>query len=49
MDLIPDPSTPTGYAWTSQSGPPMPLGTQVSVTATINVGKQTPFDLILGR
>ncbi|MER6071432.1 HlyD family efflux transporter periplasmic adaptor subunit [Streptomyces sp. NPDC001817] len=49
VDLIPDASTRTGFAWTSQSGPPMPLSTQVSVTATINVGRQTPFDLILGR
>ncbi|MEU6775241.1 HlyD family efflux transporter periplasmic adaptor subunit [Streptomyces sp. NPDC046759] len=49
VDLIPDASTRTGFAWTSQNGPPMPLSTQVSVTATINVGRQTPFDLILGR
>ncbi|MER6302844.1 HlyD family efflux transporter periplasmic adaptor subunit [Kitasatospora sp. NPDC001539] len=49
VELTPDPNTPTGYSWTSQSGPPNPLGTQVAVTATINVGKQTPFNLILGR
>ncbi|MFF7354043.1 MULTISPECIES: HlyD family efflux transporter periplasmic adaptor subunit [Streptomyces] len=41
--------TPTGFAWTSASGPPGRLSTQVSVTATINLGHQTPFDLFLGR
>ncbi|MGF1432280.1 HlyD family efflux transporter periplasmic adaptor subunit [Kitasatospora sp. LaBMicrA B282] len=49
IDLVRDPATRTGYAWTSQSGPPMPLGSQVSVTATVDVGRQTPFNLILGR
>ncbi|MEV7180401.1 HlyD family efflux transporter periplasmic adaptor subunit [Kitasatospora sp. NPDC093679] len=49
VDLVPDAATRTGFAWTSQSGPPTPLTTQVSVTATINVGRQTPFNLILGR
>ncbi|MEU6220008.1 HlyD family efflux transporter periplasmic adaptor subunit [Streptomyces sp. NPDC047022] len=41
--------TPTGFVWTSASGPPGRLSTQVSVTATINLGHQTPFNLLLGR
>ncbi|WP_037605769.1 HlyD family efflux transporter periplasmic adaptor subunit [Streptacidiphilus rugosus] len=49
VDLLPDPHTPTGFAWTSASGPPGRLTTQVSVTATIDLGHQTPFDMFLGR
>ena len=44
-----DPATPTGFAWTSASGPPGRLTTQVSVSATIDLGNQTPFNLFLGR
>ncbi|MET7618150.1 HlyD family efflux transporter periplasmic adaptor subunit [Streptomyces sp. NPDC005408] len=49
VDLIPDKDTRTGYAWSTTSGPPTELGSQVSVAATINLGSQTPFDLVLGR
>jgi hypothetical protein len=49
VDLIPDPGTRTGYAWSTTNGPPVLLSSQVTVSATVNLGSQTPFDLVLGR
>lgn len=49
VDLVVDRATRSGFAWTSASGPPGPLSTQVSVVATISLGHQTPFNLLLGR
>ncbi|MFG2720772.1 HlyD family efflux transporter periplasmic adaptor subunit [Streptomyces sp. NPDC048416] len=49
VDLVRDTATRSGYAWSTTNGPPNALGTQVSVQATINLGSQTPFSLILGR
>ncbi|MEV6791461.1 HlyD family efflux transporter periplasmic adaptor subunit [Streptomyces sp. NPDC051320] len=49
VDLVKDAGTTSGYAWSTTNGPPSPLSTQVSVKATINLGSQTPFNLILGR
>lgn len=49
VDLVADSSTRSGFAWTSATGPPGPLSTQVSVVATIALGHQTPFNLLLGR
>lgn len=49
VDLLRDPATRSGYAWSTTNGPPAPLSTQVSVSATIDLGSQTPFSLVLGR
>jgi HlyD family secretion protein len=49
VDLLRDRATRSGYAWSTTTGPPMPLSTQVSVSATIQLGSQTPFSLVLGR
>ncbi len=49
VDLLRDPATRSGYAWSTTNGPPVPLSTQVSVSATIDLGSQTPFSLVLGR
>ncbi|GAA3005664.1 HlyD family efflux transporter periplasmic adaptor subunit [Streptosporangium longisporum] len=49
VDLIPDPQTRSGYAWSTTQGPPVRLDSQVSVTASIHLGEQRPFDLLLGR
>ena len=49
VDLQRDPATRSGYAWSTTNGPPVPLSTEVTVTATIELGSQTPFSLVLGR
>jgi len=49
VDLLPDPATRSGYSWSTTNGPPVPLSTQASVSATIELGSQTPFSLVLGR
>ena len=46
VDLIPDPGTVSGFSWSTKAGPPMRLATQTSVKATINLGTQTPFNLV---
>jgi hypothetical protein len=49
VDLIPDPGTFSGYAWSTAHGPPLQLDSQVTVSAAIQLGAQRPFDLVLGR
>ncbi|GAB2915911.1 HlyD family efflux transporter periplasmic adaptor subunit [Nonomuraea fastidiosa] len=49
VDLERDPTTPSGYAWSTKDGPPVPLQSQVSVAGAIVLGSQTLFDLLLGR
>jgi biotin carboxyl carrier protein len=49
LNLIKDSKTASGYAWTSVSGPPGPLTSQVPVTATITVSNERPINLVLGR
>jgi multidrug efflux pump subunit AcrA (membrane-fusion protein) len=49
VDLLADAGTVSGFSWSTAKGPPMRLTTQVSVKATIDVGTQTPFNLVLGR
>ena len=49
LDMVRDPKTASGYAWTSVTGPPGPLSSQVSVTATITVTTERPINLVLGR
>ncbi|MEU5867562.1 MULTISPECIES: HlyD family efflux transporter periplasmic adaptor subunit [unclassified Nonomuraea] len=49
VDLVRDPATPSGYAWSTVKGPPVGLQSQVSVSGAIGLGSQTLFDLLLGR
>jgi hypothetical protein len=49
VDLDRDTGTASGYSWTTKTGPPIQLESQVNVTGTITLGSQTPFDLLLGR
>jgi multidrug efflux pump subunit AcrA (membrane-fusion protein) len=49
VDLLADPATASGYAWSTRTGPPMRLESQVTVTGSIELGSQTLFDLLLGR
>ncbi|MDI2130081.1 HlyD family efflux transporter periplasmic adaptor subunit [Yinghuangia seranimata] len=49
VDLVANAATASGYEWSTTAGPPMRLNTQVTVSASIDVGSQTPFSLILGR
>ena len=49
IDMVRDAKTASGYAWTSASGPPGGLRSQVAVTASINLGSERPVNLIIGR
>ncbi|WP_051752353.1 HlyD family efflux transporter periplasmic adaptor subunit [Streptosporangium amethystogenes] len=49
VDLIPDQASHSGYTWSTAQGPPVQLDSQVTVSASIHLGEQTPFDLVLGR
>ncbi|MFC4056738.1 HlyD family efflux transporter periplasmic adaptor subunit [Planomonospora corallina] len=49
VDLIPDADSRSGYAWSTAQGPPVQLDSQVTVSASIHLREQTPFDLVLGR
>jgi hypothetical protein len=49
VDLLSDPGTRSGYAWSTMTGPPQPLASQVSVSGTVTLGGKTPLSLILGR
>jgi len=49
VDLEPDSSTPSGYAWTSLRGTPGTLESQTRVVATISLGTQSPASFLLGR
>ena len=46
--LQPDSATPSGYAWTSPTGPPFPLSFQTGVTADFRLGSFRPIDYIFG-
>jgi multidrug efflux pump subunit AcrA (membrane-fusion protein) len=49
IDMVRDPRTASGYAWTSAAGPPGKLRSQVAVTAAISLGSERPVSLIVGR
>jgi hypothetical protein len=49
VDLVRDERTPSGYAWSTEAGPPTRLDSQVKVNGTITLSSQTPFNLLLGR
>ncbi len=46
VDLQRDPSTPSGYAWSTPSGPPFELGSSTPATASFIVSEQPPISLI---
>lgn len=48
VTLDADPGTPSGFAWTSPTGPPFPLGFQTGVTADFQLGSFRPIDYIFG-
>ncbi|MEV7417481.1 HlyD family efflux transporter periplasmic adaptor subunit [Streptomyces sp. NPDC089919] len=49
VDLIPDPGSSSGYEWSTAKTPPVRLGSQTSVSASIELRTQSPFELVLGR
>lgn len=48
IDLVPDPATRSGYAWTSVTGPPFPLQFQDEVHATVHLPDRAPIRYLLG-
>jgi multidrug efflux pump subunit AcrA (membrane-fusion protein) len=49
VDLTPDPTTSTAYAWTTRHGPPFRLQSQTRLTGAISLGDRRPVDFVLGR
>ncbi|MCX5203658.1 HlyD family efflux transporter periplasmic adaptor subunit [Streptomyces sp. NBC_00237] len=49
VDLIRDRESASGYTWSTTHTPPVALASQTSVTASIELRTQSPFDLVLGR
>jgi hypothetical protein len=49
VNLITDPDTATGYAWTTANGPPAALALQVPATGTVTLGTYAPITLLFGR
>ncbi|MEW5986218.1 MAG: NHLP bacteriocin system secretion protein [Chloroflexota bacterium] len=47
IELLPDPTTPSGYRWSSRAGPPAEIQSGTLGTATIIVGQQRPISLVL--
>ncbi len=47
--LIPDPATASGYAWTTATGPPARLSSQVPVSGLVTLGDLAPLTLLFGR
>jgi multidrug efflux pump subunit AcrA (membrane-fusion protein) len=46
VQLQADAATPTGYAWSTPSGPPRKLASRVPVDATITLGTRAPITLL---
>ncbi|MFI6897882.1 HlyD family efflux transporter periplasmic adaptor subunit [Streptomyces sp. NPDC050256] len=49
VELLRDAGSASGYAWSTTDTPPVTLGSQTSVTASIELRTESPFDLVLGR
>ena len=43
-----DKHTRSGFAWTSDAGPPFQIAPQHQVNASFHLGDRTPFDVVLG-
>jgi hypothetical protein len=48
VKLHADPSTASGYSWTTAAGPPSTLTSRVPVTGTITLGARAPITLLFG-
>jgi multidrug efflux pump subunit AcrA (membrane-fusion protein) len=46
IDLAPDPATPSGYRWSSSSGPPFAIDSGALCQATITLEEQRPINLV---
>lgn len=49
VDLVTDPTTSSGYEWTTTDGPPFPLSSQARLEGAIRLGGRTPISFVLGR
>jgi multidrug resistance efflux pump len=47
IDLTPDPAMPSGYRWSSSSGPPFVIDSGTLCQATITLSEQRPVNLVL--
>jgi HlyD family secretion protein len=47
VDLAEDAATPSGFKWTSRSGPPLRFGSGSLVTASVTVRDQAPITLVI--
>ncbi len=48
VELVADPSTPSGLQWSTGSGPPFELDPDTLVDTEIRLGSERPVDLVLG-
>ena len=46
-ELVPDPSTPSGYKWSSSKGPPTQIFSGTLATASVVVENRTPISYVL--
>jgi len=47
VEPIPDPSTPSGYKWTSQEGPPFSIPTGTICKIKIVIDEQPPISYLI--
>lgn len=47
VELLPDPATPSGFSWSSSSGPPFPLDSGTIAQASITLSEKQPIYFVL--
>ena len=47
IDLAPDPSTPSGYRWSSSQGAAAPINSGTLCSATVTLSEQRPINLVI--
>jgi HlyD family secretion protein len=47
VDLVEDPTTPSGFRWSSSSGPPEPVESGTTVSVEVVVDEQRPISLVI--
>jgi HlyD family secretion protein len=47
VELVPDPSAPSGYAWSGGRGPPVAFSSGTTAAAEVTVHTQAPISLVL--